>query len=260
MKKATLGGTLFYHNAISQDYCIEEAVQSLKALCDKVVLLDAGSDDGTSDILYKYLDEKVSLLVLPKSIWDGQKGHDKLSYFTNLAISALDTDWNFNLQADEVIHESCFETIREAIEDEFADGYWVSRINLWGDSSHYLDVPYNRKPVGDQIIRLCRSNCQSIGDAQSIHCPTAQWQLVDDIRIYHMGFVRSKYVHTKKIKHMLEEIFLQDNDSKVEAMNGVFDCWGMGFTRDDLKPVKEPLPKFVQEWAMERDKLNETNL
>lgn len=251
----TLGGTLFGYNCLCNDYCLSEAVASLKALCDKVVLLDAGSDDGTAELMKSFADDKTLVICLPNEEWHRQKGKTKLAYFTNIAINMLSTDWNINLQADEVIHENSFDAIREAIEHPVAESFWNWRLNLWGDSQHYLDVPDNRKPVGDYIIRLAKSNYLSIDDAQSIDAQPACADYVEKIRMYHMGFVRNPYVHTKKIKHMLEEVFQIGNDKKVEAMNGVFNAWGMGFTREDVKPIPEPLPIFVQKWAEKRDKL-----
>ncbi len=253
----TLGGTLFAYNALSQDYCIESAVESLKALCDEIILVDAGSNDGTADLMMSFADGKTKVVCLPNDEWQKQQGREKLAYFTNIAINLLSTDWNINLQADEVIHEDSFDAIREAIKQPNAESFWNRRINMWANSKHYLDVPDNRKPVGDVIIRLAKKKYQSIDDAQSIAAQPADADYLDKIRIYHMGFIRSKYVHTKKIKHMLEEVFLMGgNDPKVEAMGEEFNCWGMGFSREDLKPITEELPIFVKDWAKERDLIN----
>lgn len=257
MSKQTLGGTLFCYNGIKHDYCLKEAVASLKKLCDECVILDAGSDDGTAELMQSFYDEKTKVICLPKEEWCKHEGREKLSFFTNLAIASLSTDWNFNLQADEVIHENSFPFIREAIEVPGAESYWSRRIDLWADSKHYLDVPHNRKPVGTEIIRLAKTKYLSIDDAQSIAAQPADWTYYDKIHIYHMGFIRSKYVHTKKIKHMLEEIFLMGMDKNVEEMGGVFDCWGMGFDKNDVKPITELLPIFIQEWATKRDGINQ---
>ena len=256
MNKPTLGGTIFCYNAIKNDYCLSEAVESLKALCDNIVILDAGSTDGTKELVRSFADEKTLTVLCHNNEWESNHGREKLAYFTNKAITYLFTDWHINLQADEVIHENSFDAIRKAIEKPDAEGYWVSRPNLWGDSQHYLDVPDSRKPVGDVIIRLCKTKYKSIGDAQSLHCPLADMSFVDDIRLYHMGFVRNKYVHCEKIRHMLVDVFeMGENDKRVDDMKGVFDPFVM-FSRDYLKPIKESFPVFVQEWAVERDKIN----
>lgn len=251
----TLGGTIFIRNAIEYDYCLYEAVASLQELCDEVVVLDAGSTDGT-DIMVRTLENKKTKIVcLPKEEWHKQHGRYKLAYFTNLAMASLATDWHINLQGDEVIHEKSFDAIREAIEVPNAEAYFVSRINLWGNSQHQLNVGYDRLPVGKEIIRLAKTGYLSIDDAQSIDAP-ADLSYLQKIRFYHMGFVRSKYKHTEKIRQMLVDIFeMGENDKKVDAMNGVFDPW-VHFSKQDVIPISEELPKFVKEWAAERDRIN----
>ena len=102
MNEQTLGGTIFCYNAISQDYCLEEAVESLKALCDEVIVLDAGSTDGSDKLVKSFEDKKTKTICLPNEEWVKFKGRNKLAHFTNVAISSLSTDWNFNLQADEI--------------------------------------------------------------------------------------------------------------------------------------------------------------
>jgi len=251
----TLGGSIFCYNATSQDYCIAEAIASLKALCDKVVILDAGSTDDTQEYIKHFADAKTIILNGSNSLWNMFKGREKLAHFTNVAMSVLDCDWNFNLQADEIAHENCFDAIREAIEQPNAEGYFVTRFNLWAKSNFYLDVDDSRKPVGQQILRLAKSGYWSIGDAQSLHCPNARWDYLDKIRIYHAGFVRDKYKHIPKIENMLVNVFGLDMDKKVLSMKDGFDPF-LHFSKEDLKPIPEPLPIFMQDWANERDRIN----
>lgn len=254
--KRTLGGSLFIRNGNKYDYCYREAILSLQAICDHVVVLDAGSDDGTQDELKKLANSKTTLIFCNNDEWEEQgRERFKLAYFTNKAMAFLDTDWHLNLQADEVIHENSYDAIREAISDDTAHGYWCKRINLWGSSEHELNVVNERKPVGTEVLRLARNGYQSVEDAQSIHCPSAKWDYLNKIRMYHFGFVRNKYVHCEKIRHMITEIFNWEMDKKVEAMDGVFDPWAH-FSREDLIPIWEPLPEVVKEWAAERDRIN----
>lgn len=249
----TLGGSIFIRNSISLDYHIVESVNCLKQLCDKIVIVDAGSNDGTADIVRSLVDENTSILIFPETEWESQKGQQKLSYFTNVAINMLDTDWNINLQADECIHEYCFDDIRRLIELD-NEAYLCRRYNLWGDSQHYLDVPDDRKPVGDIIIRLAKTGYRSIGDAQSLDAP-ANSDCIDKIRIYHTGFVRDKKKHMVKIEDMMCNTFGWGLDEKLKSMGEEFDpC--IHFSRDDVKPIIEPLPTFIQEWATQRDVFN----
>lgn len=244
------------YNGVSQDYCFEEAVHNLMSLCHQVVVVDCGSTDGTAEritqIARRYQadgDKRMSIIFCDHALWRDQHGFAKLAYFTNMAIRHLQTDWNINLQADEIIHESCFEAIREAIQNEDAQAYLVSRINLWKDPYHQLNVPQERLPVSNRIIRLARARYKAIGDAESIDAP-ARMDYVDKIRFYHMGFVRDAKIHPAKIRHMQAEVFETNVDPKLEGME-VFDS-SQWFTDEDIEPIKEPLPLVIQEWAKSR--------
>lgn len=249
----SLGGTLFIRNGGIYDYCTKEAVQCLQELCDEIIVVDAGSTDDTPQLLKSLENKKTKIICLPKQDWFAQEGREKLAYFTNVAIASLSTDWNINLQADEVIHQDCFSSIREAIEQD-EEGYFVRRINLWGNTQHQLNVSHDRIPVGIEIVRLAKTKYFSIGDAQSLHVLNPSWEYLDRIRFYHFGFVRNPYVHVKKIEQMLTEIFLMDNDKKVVEMGDKFNPW-IHFSKEDVIPIQESLPKFALEWAKIRDKM-----
>lgn len=244
----TLGGTLFVRNAIEWDYCVVEAVKCLQELCDEVVIVDAGSDDGTIELLEVLVDEKTILLSLEKAEWDNQHGREKLAHFTNVAIGCLTTDYNINLQADEIIHENSFPAIREAI-NTGKEAFYVTRKNLWKDCEHELNVPQHRKPCSTEIIRLAKSNYQSIDDAESLSAPAIA-DFVNDIVIWHYGFVRKKEVMKGKIFNMQNNVFEIPYDKKLDAMN-TFE-WSAWFSEDDLKKITEPHPKFSQNWIKSR--------
>ena len=249
----TLGGCIFIHNAINQDYHIVESVNCLKDLCDKIVVLDAGSTDGTAPLLMPLEDEKTTVIYCSTSEWQKHQGREKLSFFTNLAASFLTTDYYFNLQADECISELCFPAIREAIEKGY-EGLYVKRINLWGDSQHQLEVPFERSPVGTEIVRLAKVGYQSIDDAESIACRHATYEYLDKIRIYHTGFIRDNVKHLVKIRHMQDDVFQIGHDKRIDGMTK-FDP-SVFFSVEDVVLIKEALPIFIQKWCYERDKMN----
>lgn len=242
----------------SLDYCYKEAIQCLRELCDYVVVVDCGSDDNTVENLRQFEDNKCLVMYRNKEEWDLIKGREKLSYFTNIAIDKtreLGYEWQFNLQADEIIHERSFPYIWGAI-GENNKAYFCTRINLWGNSKYQLNVPQERKPVSTEIIRLAHTNFYSYDDAESLCVPLASTEYLNDIRVYHMGFIRDKRKHIEKIKHIQDEVFLIDHDKRVDNMTNGFDPMAMGFTKDDLIPVSEPLPKFIKSWAEARDEIN----
>lgn len=246
--RRTIGGTVFCYNAIIQDYCLTEAVACLKECCDKVVVLDAGSIDGTTDLIKSFEDEKTKVVLISNEEWLEQQGKTKLAYFTNKAAAELDTDYQFNLQADEILHEDSYPALRKAIRTN-QEAFLVKRINLWASPYLMLDVPQNRKPCSTEIVRLAKIQYQSYDDAESLAAPGIN-SFLNDIRIYHMGFVRDRKKMVEKTINMQRNIFQVDPDVRVAGFDE-FDPWKF-FQQSDLKPIEEPLPKLIQQWAADR--------
>jgi glycosyltransferase involved in cell wall biosynthesis len=253
MKKPTLGGCLFVHNGMVQDYCFKQSIASMRELCDEVVVLDAGSTDETLYELKQLRDEKVEIIHVSNTEWEKQKGKWKIAYFQNLAASFLTTDYYCISQADEVFHQDSFPAIRKAIETG-DEAYMVTRVNLWGSVYKQLDVPLDRMPCSPQVIRIAKLGYQSVDDGENIAAPNVNMNFVNDIKLYHFGFVRDKNVMKKKIIHIQEQVFQMDHDKKLDNMD-VFD-WRGWFSESDLRPIEEKLPVFAQGWAKQREDIN----
>lgn len=257
---STLGGSTFVWNGVSQDYCFMETIKCLCELCDEVSIVCGGNDGTVERVLawdnYREDGQKVFITIIEETLWKNEIGREKLSYFSNMAIEKLTTDYNFYLQCDEILHESSFPFIRQAIE-EGQEGFMVTRFNLWSSPYKMLNVAQNRKPCSTEVLRLAKSNYRCVDDAESIGIPNwtqiVSFKYLPEIRIYHMGFVRDKYKHLTKIKHMQEEVFLWEVDKRIHDNKDGFDCWKWGFTPEDVIPITESLPKFIQQWAKERE-------
>jgi len=244
----TLGGTVFVFDAIKSDYCITEVVASLKEFCDKVIVLDAGSTDGTVDLVRSFEDKKTKVVLSSNERWHQIRGRQKLSYFTNMAASFLTTDYQFNCQADEILKETCYDAVRKAIEQN-QEAYLIKRINLWASPYLRLDVTQDRKPCSTEVVRLAKIGYQSVDDAEHLAAPYSP-DFVEDIRLYHMGFVRERKAMVYKCNHIQGEVFEIEPDAKLKGME-VFDPY-QWFSPADLKPIEEPLPLLIQDWAAKR--------
>ncbi len=58
-----------------------------------------------------------------------------------------------------------------------------------------------------------------------------------------------------KIENMMCNVFGWGMDDKLKSMGQEFDPW-KHFSKEDVKPITEPLPKYIQEWAKQRDEMN----
>jgi hypothetical protein len=246
----SLGGYGFCRNAIKYDYCAKESVECMLEFCDKVSIVYVESEDDTLALL-KEIQSRHSKLIITEygnDEWEKHQGKTKLAIFQNFAIEKLDTDYQFLCQMDEIVHEACYDTIRQAMKTD-QEGFLTSRINLWGDPFHRLDVMQHRKPCSTEVIRLTKTGCLTYGDGESADAQAVDW-FVNSIRMYHMGFVRDRKIQPDKIREMQGNIFQCGVDEKLNGME-VFDGtkW---FTEADLKPIDEPLPRIIQKWALER--------
>lgn len=241
----SLGGALFVYNGVKFDYCFEEAIESLMDLCDKVCIVVVKSDDGTEEKVRAMNPNK--LIVVDEELWNATHGKYKLSYFSNMAIANLDTDYVYYGQADECTHPDSFKYIRKAIEED-KDAYMCTRYNLWRDPFTMLNVEGSRNPCSPQVIRLAKRQYRCVDDAESIGVPSVSFDYVKEIEIFHLGFVRYPDVMKKKVRHMQESVFEMDYDKRIDEYE-VFNPMQY-FNEEDLKPVPKGLPKYVQQWAV----------
>lgn len=248
----SLGGSLLIRNGNLYDYCYKEAIQCLLELCDKVVICVVPTSDGTYETVLDIasMHKNIKIRAFNDSDWHHLSFMNKhrLSMFTNYAIEFLDTDYVFNLQSDEIVDSKSYSWIRKAVE-EGAEGYLCTRINLWASPYKQLNVPHNRKPCSTEILRLAKTCYRAYDDAESVAAPCSQ-KYLNEIKIWHMGFVRKREIHPAKIRNMQGEIFHVGVDPKLEGME-IFDPY-QWFSKDDLIPIEGPLPPLIQEWAAQR--------
>lgn len=240
---------MFIHNGEAFDYNYRETVACMKAFADEVVIIDAGSTDGTTEVCNGFCDAKTVVVCVSNEEWNLHRGRHKISHFQNEAKRYLNTDYYFQMQADEILHESSFGAVRAAISDG-GPGYMTTRLNLWFDPWHQLRVPQHRKPCSTSIVRLARTCFDSVDDGESIAVPSVSFSFIEQIRLYHMGFVRDRTKMKSKVIHIQEQVFEIPHDQRLDHSEQ-FDP-DRFFSRGDVIPIKEPLPRFIQQWASDR--------
>ena len=244
-----LGGTIFTHNCLTLDYCLDLALRSLLDVCDEVVCIDAESTDGTLEYLSDMgvKDRRLTIgLAKWKPIPDG-KGQ-WLSDLGNTALSLMRSPYHIALQADEVLHEEDYGKIRECANR--GGQYLVHRLNFWKDSRHI--VPPG-KVCGHNICRMGPKTSKFIGDAENIDL-NAQPVGQSSVRIFHYGFIRKAEAQIiKGIK--MESEFLGTYNPIYNRMKET----GSRESYDNAKEITGDLIEFrgthpakAREWLRER--------
>jgi len=253
----TLGGSIFVRNAIKYDYCIRESIASLAALCDEVFILDCQSDDGTTEMLDDYVKAFPHVRYYKNGNWNCADTYRKLAMLANDCINALATDWHIMLQADEVIHEDSFPMIRQLVNANQNRNYAVRRLNLFGDVDHHIRFDLDQKPCSDQPIRLAMRHVQAMGDAESLDWGHYNGSHINDILIYHYGYVRHDKMNIDKAVDM--QGWFNGANSSVDGRilemqkTGIWEPYKL-MDESKVTPIPKPHPMFSKAWADERRK------
>lgn len=211
---ANIFGFTLLRNAVKYDYCFQESLLSLSGLVKYIVLALGNSEDDT-ELRLKSIP---NLQVIP-TYWDEslRKSGLILSQQTNVALDILrqttknDLEaWGFYLQADEVIHENDYTTIKNDIDYANSNGYDAVRFRYFHFWQHHNQVAIGKKwyPLEVRAVKL-NSNIRSEKDAQGF---SGIKRIYDsEAFIYHYGHVRKKDLYELKKKDF-HKLYQQDSE------------------------------------------------
>lgn len=266
--KHKIGGHLFVRDAIKYDYCVIESIKSMIPFCDKVLVMDCSSTDGTVEMLMDEFAAEPKVRLILDQPWNTATGQGgiRLRIIADKCrrmIQDMGYEWQFMLQADEVVHESSYQEILKAVESSRASAYISRRIDMmwnmdlcmWADINKY---PANKRPMEPSVCRLGVVSLPVIADASDIDRKNADHSTMEKIILFHYSMVRDRHKILDKIIDMHEWYHGQDpwknNDSRICDMKSrgePFDpsSWK---TPDLLRPIPVPHPKVAQAWVEQR--------
>lgn len=206
-----VSGFTICRNAVKFDYPIVEVIRSALPIVDEFVVNVGQSDDGTLDLIRSIGSDKIRIV---ESVWDDSMTKDGLlfSHETNSALAPCTGDWALYLQADEVLHEADYDTIRNALHEHLANpavlGFTFRYLHFYGDYRSLNPWFYHR------AVRIIRNDGQveSCGDAVGFWLKADLGYLQsahkDRVRpsgatIYHYGWVKPPCVLLDKFRYQV---------------------------------------------------------
>ena len=190
-----IAGFTIVRNAVKYDYPIVEAITSVLPLCDEFIVSAGSGEDNTLDLIQAINSPKIRII---HTVWDDtlREGGRVLAVETDKAFQAVspDVDWCFYIQADEVVHEKYYDTIRQAMakykDDMAVDGLLFHYTHFYG-SYDYVGESWNWYRREIRIVRNKKS-IFSYRDAQGFRKEPNKKLSVKliDAYIYHYGWVR----------------------------------------------------------------------
>ena len=210
-----LSGFTVCKNAIELDYCVELTVNSLLRVCDEVVVGEMGSADGTTEMLEEMARADARIRVVKIKDWTQRRGD--ANWFVgalNETRQHLKHKMMLQLDADEVL-DDC-PAVLQAIRNASHDGHTlrIDRLNFFKNPRHL--VP-DGVMLGKYVLRIGPSHYflpsdepRSIEEAPILGLA----QRHDDIKIFHVGFLRPQDAFYKKARVVLEAFF-NDYDKRL---------------------------------------------
>lgn len=137
-----VSGFTIIRNGVSFSYPFKEAILSILPLCDEFIVNVGDSDDGTLEAVESIGNEKIKIV---RRQWDMRlREHGQLlSVETNHALKECRGDWCFYIQADEVLHETFFPVVSEAMQkyltDRKVEGLMFRYKHFYGSYDYYQD-------------------------------------------------------------------------------------------------------------------------
>lgn len=189
-----VSGVTFVRNAITYDYPIVEAIESILPICDEVIVAVGQSEDETLSLIQNINNPKVKII---ETVWDDnlRAGGQVLAVETNKALDAvaMDSDWCFYIQGDEVLHEKYLRNVRSAmqkhLENPKVEGLLFDYVHFWGT----YDYIGNSRRWYRKEIRVVRNDTKirSYKDAQGFRKEGKKLLVKPALAtIHHYGWVK----------------------------------------------------------------------
>lgn len=189
-------------NALLYGYPVVEAVTSILPLCDEFIINVGVSEDETLDLIKSINDSKLTII---EREWDLslRQGGLLISVETNHALQRCTGDWCFYIQADEVLHEKYYPTVRAAMErylhNSRVEALQFRYRHFYGSYDYYQDNYRNWYVRESRVIKR-HPNIISWGDGMDFRHRdgTHLRVMLIDAEIYHYGWVRPPEVMYQK--------------------------------------------------------------
>ncbi|MFY7899459.1 MAG: glycosyltransferase family 2 protein [Chitinophagaceae bacterium] len=254
-----ISGFTFIKNAVSNDYPIIEAINSILPIVDEMIVLVGDCTDGTLELIKSIENNKVKI---HHSVWNKnlRSGGAVLADETNKALQLISKEsiWAFYIQADEVVHEKYHSTIIDACkayaDNSKVEGLLFKYVHFYGTYDYVGD---SRKWYQKEI-RIIRNNInvESYKDAQGFRKNDQKLFVKEiDAYMYHYGWVKSPEQMMKKNKNFGKLWHDDESLKKFKETPDYFDYTNF----DSISKFKDTHPNVMlsriekKNWQLELD-------
>jgi hypothetical protein len=222
-----ISGFTFIRNGINLKYPFVESIQSILPICDEIVVAVGNSEDATREYVRNIHPTKIKII---DTVWDDtlRTGGKILAQQTNVAFDAINGEWGFYLQGDEVVHENDLDIIlndaRKYLNNKNVNGLLFNYFHFYGNYN-YIAKPGTRGTYPYEV-RLIRNNkmIRSFQDAQGFRMFASNYPRPQRFNvkksnayIFHYGKVRGPMDELERAKEFHK---LWHDDKHIDRMMG----------------------------------------
>ncbi len=248
-----VSGFTIVRNAVKYDYPVVESILSLLPICDEVIVLIGQSEDQTLALIESIQSDKIKI---HHSVWDDslREGGKVLAIETDKAKKLISkhADWCIYLQADEVIPESDYDSIRNSMHQLLhqtdIEGLLFKYIHFFGS----YDYVASSRDFYRNEIRIIRNDTQiqSYKDAQGFRKNGIKLKVAAiPAHIYHYGWVRHPQTMSEKIKHFHQ---LWHSDEWIQEQKQIQEHFDYN-SIDAVTPFKYKHPEVMQNRILQKN-------
>jgi len=171
----------------------------------------------------------------------------------NYARTHLSTDFHFQLDADEILHEKSYDEVRKFVRQDMKRSAIVTRWNFWRDHRHTIPEGHC---LGKHVIRIAPTKLWMASDGvHHLGSEVVRMGRPTGIEIFHYGFIRKRAEFFKK-ERQLQDFFFASYDKRLEAAEQHSENWmdmpGLCDWNGNLADYGGEHPKVMKGWLEER--------
>lgn len=183
-----LGIYCFIRNGLKFDYPFIESIESAIPIANQIVINECDSEDDTLNKLLELKEKYPEKIKIIRDNWVTH--HSQLCTKGNICIPHLTTQWHWQLQADEVLHEKDYDLILKTLYDtpSSIDAYKIFYYHFMANYETEFDFMYRR------ALRIARkgSNWWLTSDADELRGgnPDRVKEMDSSVKVFHYGKVK----------------------------------------------------------------------
>jgi glycosyltransferase involved in cell wall biosynthesis len=221
-------------NGVKNGYTFLESIRSIVDVADEFLISDGHSTDGTYDYL-KAAAKRFKNINLFQDEWTTSNHGEAIAVMTNTLKARANCKWIYNIQADEVVHESFLPKLLYLTEQNQSDyrSFAVKFLHFVGDFFHVETNPGYRFAV--RLVPNCE-NIQIVGDGWTFDGDINPVGFITDPPLFHFGWVyarnnifkrkhQAKYIYQDEETYQKDYEFCREIEKSIDENSEDFSGW-----------------------------------